>query len=98
FLQAKHAQSITTPYGMPYSPHYFRKSRAMNQAAGGTLQQEWAPESSTPVDVEAGPSATGTARTGFVSAPGHDFPKVGRNDPCPCGSGKKYKRCHGVVT
>jgi preprotein translocase subunit SecA len=23
--------------------------------------------------------------------------KVGRNDPCPCGSGKKYKRCHGMV-
>jgi preprotein translocase subunit SecA len=23
------------------------------------------------------------------------FPKVGRNDPCPCGSGKKYKQCHG---
>jgi len=22
-------------------------------------------------------------------------PKVGRNDPCPCGSGKKYKACHG---
>ena len=22
-------------------------------------------------------------------------PKVGRNDPCPCGSGKKYKNCHG---
>ncbi len=22
-------------------------------------------------------------------------PKVGRNDPCPCGSGKKFKRCHG---
>jgi len=21
--------------------------------------------------------------------------KVGRNDPCPCGSGKKFKRCHG---
>ncbi len=25
-----------------------------------------------------------------------DQPKVGRNDPCPCGSGKKYKRCHGA--
>ncbi len=25
------------------------------------------------------------------------FPKVGRNDPCPCGSGKKYKQCHGVL-
>ncbi|MDE2706113.1 MAG: SEC-C metal-binding domain-containing protein, partial [Gemmatimonadota bacterium] len=23
-------------------------------------------------------------------------PKVGRNAPCPCGSGKKYKHCHGV--
>ncbi|MEW6704897.1 MAG: UPF0149 family protein [Pseudomonadota bacterium] len=25
-----------------------------------------------------------------------DQPKVGRNDPCPCGSGKKYKQCHGA--
>jgi preprotein translocase subunit SecA len=25
-----------------------------------------------------------------------DLPKVGRNDPCPCGSGKKYKQCHGA--
>jgi preprotein translocase subunit SecA len=25
-----------------------------------------------------------------------DEPKVGRNDPCPCGSGKKYKKCHGA--
>ena len=24
-----------------------------------------------------------------------ETPKVGRNDPCPCGSGKKYKNCHG---
>jgi preprotein translocase subunit SecA len=23
-------------------------------------------------------------------------PKIGRNDPCPCGSGKKYKQCHGA--
>jgi preprotein translocase SecA subunit len=26
----------------------------------------------------------------------HEAPKVGRNDPCPCGSGKKFKRCHGA--
>ena len=25
-------------------------------------------------------------------------PKVGRNDPCPCGSGKKYKQCHGKLS
>ncbi|MEY3201948.1 MAG: Protein translocase, subunit, partial [Pseudomonadota bacterium] len=24
-------------------------------------------------------------------------PKTGRNDPCPCGSGKKYKHCHGKL-
>ena len=28
--------------------------------------------------------------------PVHAGPKVGRNDPCPCGSGKKYKKCHGA--
>ena len=26
-----------------------------------------------------------------------DAPKVGRNDPCPCGSGRKFKRCHGAA-
>jgi preprotein translocase subunit SecA len=26
-----------------------------------------------------------------------DQPKVGRNEPCPCGSGKKYKQCHGKL-
>jgi len=29
-------------------------------------------------------------------APAKAAPKVGRNDPCPCGSGKKYKKCHGA--
>ncbi len=33
-----------------------------------------------------------------ASAVGADgVPKVGRNDPCPCGSGKKYKQCHGKI-
>jgi preprotein translocase subunit SecA len=31
----------------------------------------------------------------FQDAPA--VPKVGRNDPCPCGSGKKYKHCHGQL-
>jgi SEC-C motif-containing protein len=38
---------------------------------------------------------------GVVPAVGHtvrrEAPKVGRNDPCPCGSGKKYKKCCGVA-
>ncbi|MDD4963300.1 MAG: preprotein translocase subunit SecA [Gallionella sp.] len=35
-----------------------------------------------------------TAATTFV----RDQQKVGRNDPCPCGSGKKYKQCHGKLS
>jgi hypothetical protein len=31
-----------------------------------------------------------------AAAPAPVAGKVGRNDPCPCGSGKKYKKCHGV--
>jgi preprotein translocase subunit SecA len=27
----------------------------------------------------------------------NEFDKIGRNDPCPCGSGKKYKQCHGQI-
>ena len=33
--------------------------------------------------------------TGFTPEPRRSTSKVGRNDPCPCGSGKKYKRCCG---
>ncbi len=29
----------------------------------------------------------------FVASANQNLPKVGRNDPCPCGSGKKYKKC-----
>jgi len=32
-----------------------------------------------------------------VEAVRHAAPKVGRNDPCPCGSGRKYKHCHGAA-
>ena len=41
------------------------------------------------------------ARVGGDDAPvqtmRREEPKVGRNDPCPCGSGKKYKKCHGAA-
>ena len=37
----------------------------------------------------------GESRTAAPAAARRDAPRVGRNDPCPCGSGKKFKRCHG---
>jgi preprotein translocase subunit SecA len=40
-------------------------------------------------------SAAGVAARGGVATVTRKVAKVGRNDPCPCGSGKKYKKCHG---
>jgi preprotein translocase subunit SecA len=34
----------------------------------------------------------------MAAVPHSTVPKVGRNDPCPCGSGKKYKHCHGRLS
>lgn len=49
------------------------------------------------VVVEAFDAAVSLRRPGQNLAPiVRDEPKVGRNDPCPCGSGKKWKRCHGT--
>ncbi len=43
-----------------------------------------------------GPDEQGNAQQ--QGAPAADeVPRVGRNDPCPCGSGKKYKQCHGKL-
>jgi preprotein translocase subunit SecA len=36
-------------------------------------------------------------RAGQGVTPPRHVDKVGRNDPCPCGSGKKYKKCHGAA-
>ena len=44
------------------------------------------------------PTETGDVQTltePDLKRSGPEVPRVGRNDPCPCGSGKKYKQCHG---
>ena len=49
---------------------------------------------------ESAPDAPTPARTGGDDSRKpirREEPKVGRNDPCPCGSGKKYKKCHGMA-
>ncbi|OWQ86117.1 hypothetical protein CDN98_13975 [Roseateles terrae] len=47
----------------------------------------------TVVDLQ---SATETQRF-HVEQVRRDTPKLGRNDPCHCGSGKKFKQCHGAA-
>ena len=63
------------------------------------------PEQGTGVDLSAPPpsagrtddSPIGSTPSGPAQPIKRDMPKVGRNDPCPCGSGKKYKKCHGAA-
>ena len=38
----------------------------------------------------------GVARAGFDETNPETWGNPGRNDPCPCGSGKKFKHCHGA--
>tara|TARA_B110000483_G_scaffold228093_1_gene290528 strand:- start:292 stop:3051 length:2760 start_codon:yes stop_codon:yes gene_type:complete len=61
------------------------KINFQHQAASAMSQAEDVPPS------RARPAATNAEP--FV----RDVPKVGRNDICPCGSGKKYKQCHGKI-
>jgi preprotein translocase subunit SecA len=42
-----------------------------------------------------GPSKDALASAGTSAVSRSEFEKAGRNDPCPCGSGKKFKKCHG---
>ena len=62
----------------------------------GLVTQPGARRIQRPQSTETAVSAVaGRQRQTEVSTAGSG--KVGRNDPCPCGSGKKYKRCHGVA-
>jgi len=65
---------------------------------GGDAKAEAKATAAPKAEVRGG-SAVAITRTdseGKVQTFQREQPKVGRNDPCPCGSGKKYKKCHGV--
>ncbi|HEY2864192.1 MAG TPA: DUF5672 family protein [Casimicrobiaceae bacterium] len=58
------------------------------RAAAAIFQRILAEDSSSSTAV----AGLANARTGLASAP-----SAGRNDPCPCGSGRRYKNCHGAL-
>jgi preprotein translocase subunit SecA len=83
-LQMQHAspQSVISSDGAPVGPE------AAAAAAVGGL----------PAEGGGGPFAAGPPVGPEAVAPVvRDGRKVGRNEPCPCGSGKKYKHCHGQL-
>ena len=48
-------------------------------------------------DPDAELAAAAMPQAAAPAMPSGAVPRVGRNDPCPCGSGKKYKQCHGKL-
>jgi preprotein translocase subunit SecA len=66
--------------------------------AGRLQKQMLATGGGAPVDAFASAAVEPSgAATGIAPRAQGDAPKAGRNDPCPCGSGKKYKHCHGQL-
>ena len=63
--------------------------RQQQQAAAAAAAAAAAPS--------AAPAATGAAREGFDENDPQTWGNPGRNDSCPCGSGKKFKHCHGRI-
>jgi preprotein translocase subunit SecA len=62
-------------------------------------QQEAAQRDLEMQHADAGAQAESESSQAGEAAPFvRETPKVGRNEPCPCGSGKKYKQCHGKLT
>jgi preprotein translocase subunit SecA len=51
---------------------------------------------SAPALQYSGPSESGEVKTTSVS--NDAYANVGRNEPCPCGSGSKFKKCHGAAS
>ncbi len=68
-------------------------SASSRRAAAG-LEKRRKKEQNLQMQGSFDPTAGGDFDVSTVKASG---PKVGRNDPCPCGSGKKYKKCHGAT-
>ncbi|MCU0620221.1 MAG: preprotein translocase subunit SecA [Gemmatimonadales bacterium] len=62
-------------------------------AGGGAAR---APEPAAPAPGARGPAPAIATSAGRLGAGAATVPEVGRNDPCPCGSGRKYKKCHGA--
>jgi hypothetical protein len=68
------------------------KEKAMTPETASTIIKP------TQVVIEAFDAAMTGSRPGERQGTIVAAEKVGRNDPCPCGSGKKYKKCHGEAT
>ena len=72
-----------------------RSARLQGPASGPTALNSAVQADANPAGASAAPAENEVKLPSVTIR--RDTPKVGRNDPCPCGSGKKYKNCHGAA-
>jgi preprotein translocase subunit SecA len=82
-LHAQHAEAISPIQSLP----------GPDDSGGGAAGGGGGAVSGGGNVMEIDPRASAPAAAPFV----RPMPKVGRNEPCPCGSGRKYKHCHGAL-
>jgi preprotein translocase subunit SecA len=76
-----------------------QQQRAQAEAQAAAMQFQHAEAAGFAAgEAAANPDSDVATQMPAMQMPMHrDEPKVGRNDPCPCGSGRKYKQCHGKL-
>ncbi|WP_186141153.1 preprotein translocase subunit SecA [Burkholderia gladioli] len=89
------------------SPEQLEEAAEQIEEAGGNLDNvefrhaDFSDAGAAGVAVAAAAATDATAELVGDAMAGNavgEVPRVGRNDPCPCGSGKKYKQCHGKLS
>ena len=94
-LQTSHSPSVQNE---PKQPMVFKSASSVDpfsQAQQQTLSQTGMNQPQPVKQIPANDQPTNNQQTGFrIIPPGQTHKKIGRNDPCPCGSGKKWKKCH----
>lgn len=77
------------------SPLLSNQSVASEVMNGRVLSCAFNPDQATIHQASVNPGSQNAWPDSEIASGSHPTEKIGRNSPCPCGSGKKYKRCHG---
>jgi preprotein translocase subunit SecA len=89
------APAAPRPVARRATPITMNKAEAASAFGTGRAAAAAMMPSAGPGSSRQGPVPARTGGDDVIKTVRREEPKVGRNDPCPCGSGKKYKKCHG---
>ena len=92
---ARHSSTASVSYSSGQPQGHIRQPRPVNPYAGYSATYSTTHESYEGEAAQRQAAMSAGRGEEKDPQPAKAEPKIGRNDPCPCGSGKKYKNCHG---